>query len=169
MGHSQMARYLAVYILVTEGDGHSLFLDRLNHSCVPNVILSSNDNVTVELRALRDIQPGKELEISYVRMSKFATRRERREMLSEWNFTCACPVCCLSGGSLEDNDRTRVRIRENSEKIDRFLKEVATNAIEEKVLESGRLLLKYYSLRYIFGVVRYRYDFFLRILAHMSS
>ena len=127
----RLQRYNAYY------NGLYPMVARVNHSCWPNVILSTNDNVVVELRALRDIRPGEELEISYVRMSKFATRRERRAMLAEWDFTCACPVCCLSEGRLEDNDRTRVRIRENSEEIDGFLKEVTTEAIETKRIKSG--------------------------------
>jgi hypothetical protein len=105
-------------------DGLYNVISRLNHSCQPNVIWSTNDDnppYLQEVRALRDIPAGEEMTASYLRASKLRSRAERQEMLRNWAFICNCPVCSLTGADLEKNEKSRKIISESKEKISDFL------------------------------------------------
>ncbi|KAI0126830.1 hypothetical protein BJ170DRAFT_420717 [Xylariales sp. AK1849] len=75
---------------------------RLNHSCAPNVFHRYNariDRLTVH--ALRDIQPGEELNTSYIDICHPTVMR--RQMLRSWGFRCRCSAC----DSQDDEDDSR--------------------------------------------------------------
>eukprot|EP00929_Paragymnodinium_shiwhaense_P074029 TRINITY_DN37857_c0_g1_i1.p1 TRINITY_DN37857_c0_g1~~TRINITY_DN37857_c0_g1_i1.p1 ORF type:complete len:507 (+),score=101.54 TRINITY_DN37857_c0_g1_i1:140-1522(+) len=63
----------------------------MNHSCEPNCRVKYDGNAIATVVALREIQAGEELCISYI--DEDAPFEERREQLSEYGFDCACPRC----------------------------------------------------------------------------
>ena len=92
----------------------NLFLDRethggvyllhahLNHSCEPNVQtrhLDSRVVARVSIKALRDIEEGEELLVTYVQPSLGV--RERRRELKSWGIAeCKCSRCIREDGEL---------------------------------------------------------------------
>lgn len=102
-------------------DGTALFSTTciMNHSCNPNVTVSWADAaapkiwsnkynfpteseleqesetptkpLTLEVRALRDIEIGEELRFTYI--SKDLPRKERKRALAEYGFACKCALC----------------------------------------------------------------------------
>jgi len=68
----------------------------MNHSCTPNISVRHKDQRTalskITILALRDIDPGEELLITYVDPSMDVKQREKN--LGEWGFgACDCKRC----------------------------------------------------------------------------
>lgn len=62
-----------------------------NHSCAPNCLVS-NDGPVYSVRALRPIEPGEALTVTYVGL--YETRAARRaELLDDHLFVCGCGRC----------------------------------------------------------------------------
>ncbi len=86
-------------------DGTALFSTacKMNHSCIPNVFVQYRGGwgqqrpLVLECVAVRDIQPGEELCISYVDCD--LDTEERRQELLNYGFFCECPRC---EGKMED-------------------------------------------------------------------
>ncbi|KAI1842166.1 hypothetical protein JX266_011699 [Neoarthrinium moseri] len=65
---------------------------RLNHACAPNVFHRYNPRINrLTIHALKDIQPGEELNTSYIDICHPTV--VRRQMLKGWGFRCQCVVC----------------------------------------------------------------------------
>lgn len=65
---------------------------RINHSCTPNVHSHFRASSGADfVYALRDIQPGEEIEISYLDLTMPRARRQHRA--TGWSFECRCPAC----------------------------------------------------------------------------
>lgn len=62
-----------------------------NHSCAPNVCVIQH-NTVVNIYALRDIEPGEEVAISYIETNR-PTKDRRRCLQAEYNFYCRCLRC----------------------------------------------------------------------------
>jgi SET and MYND domain-containing protein len=64
-----------------------------NHSCIPNLRRYQGDDYgTLEVRAIRDIEAGEELCISYTDLHM--TTADRRSVLKDYfGFTCMCQRC----------------------------------------------------------------------------
>jgi hypothetical protein len=81
----------------------------VNHSCLPNAIVSFDDNARFFLRANRAIKVGEEIEISYL---ADMTKDQLKEGLgSQYCFLCECELC--KSVSLYPN-RIRIQILENT-------------------------------------------------------
>ncbi|PWV08307.1 hypothetical protein C3747_91g55 [Trypanosoma cruzi] len=65
-----------------------------NHSCEPNlqVVYSESGDETLSVVALRDIEPGEELCISYIDESLSYPERQQ-ELYEHYLFFCQCPKC----------------------------------------------------------------------------
>lgn len=73
---------------------HALFatVARINHSCTPNAHCHYRKTTGAQyVFALRDIQPGEELEIAYFDIT--APLQERLNRSKVWSFQCGCPAC----------------------------------------------------------------------------
>lgn len=94
--------------LVEEGDadchcsGTAFFRAQslMNHSCNPNCAARKEDadaDDSAMLYALRPIQPGEELTISYIEErnedNQLLPAEERRRLLRDYGFECRCSVC----------------------------------------------------------------------------
>lgn len=91
-------------------DGTSFYttICRINHSCVPNVMVrytvDPGAGLCAEMIALRDIQENEELVQSYIdntlrkctRLSgsdNFLGTEERQALLKDYGFVCTCSLC----------------------------------------------------------------------------
>ena len=104
---SQMRAFEVVAIKITNGfhNGVCLKMSRFNHSCRPNAQYFWNiDTNTRDVRALRKIEKGEEITLSYLptypyhpegkSYSILMSREERRAFLRDnWNFDCNCEGC----------------------------------------------------------------------------
>ncbi len=70
---------------------------RMNHSCLPNALRGPGQNGTVEVRALRDIGEGEEVNVSYISEALSKPTAPRRAILeARWQFKCLCERCQAS-------------------------------------------------------------------------
>ncbi|KAI2778045.1 SET domain-containing protein [Daldinia loculata] len=84
---------------------------RINHDCRPNVFWRySVRSLTVEVIAMRDIEPGEEITQSYVPLG--LSYEERKEDLKNWGFTCTCLLCASSQKQRAASDENRVRLQD---------------------------------------------------------
>merc|ERR1712130_10110 len=83
---------------------------RLNHSCAPNVAWSF-DSVKnlIEVRAVRSIDAGEELQVCYIDPVNMAEDRGKL-LKARYNFQCSCKVCALPPEELQNNDKVRREI-----------------------------------------------------------
>ena len=82
----------------TRGQGIYAIGACFNHSCLPNIQVSycERNDETLVVTALRDIEKGEELCISYI--DEDAPFEERQQQLSEhYLFTCCCSKCVVQG------------------------------------------------------------------------
>eukprot|EP01134_Creolimax_fragrantissima_P001127 CFRG1127T1 len=62
-----------------------------NHSCDPNVVITFN-GIELQAKAIKDVQEGEELFISYV--DNLSSRMDRRSQLKkQYYFDCTCLMC----------------------------------------------------------------------------
>jgi hypothetical protein len=80
-------------IPVVVGTAHYPTIALMNHSCDPNVEWRSADGTNkIQVYALRDIQQGEEIFISYIDQS--LPKDERQRMLTDlYGFACTCARC----------------------------------------------------------------------------
>lgn len=90
----------------------------MNHDCRPNVAYYfDSQTLTHQAHAVRTINPGEELTITYINPSQ--TRFERQDKLHRhWGFRCTCPFC-LQPRSLIDASDLRITL------IERLFKELS--------------------------------------------
>ncbi|KJR90026.1 uncharacterized protein SPSK_06348 [Sporothrix schenckii 1099-18] len=77
---------------------------RLNHDCRPNLHYHVH-GITQTVVAVRDIQPGDELTVSYVEV--LLSRAERQARLRDWGFACACSLCHNDTAAAERDKQTQ--------------------------------------------------------------
>jgi hypothetical protein len=82
---------------------------RINHACRPNAHARFiPKSLMMEIKALRDINVGEEIEISYGRVD--LKHAERQTLYKEgWNFTCTCNMCTSSPYAIAGSDQRRAR------------------------------------------------------------
>ncbi|KAM7212239.1 hypothetical protein V8F06_012375 [Rhypophila decipiens] len=97
--------HMAIYPLVS----------RINHACKPNAftrwILRSQ---STSIAALRDIEPGEEITISYLPLG--LTHSERQRRLQRWSFTCSCSLCKAPQETISTSDKQRTEIEDARDK-----------------------------------------------------
>lgn len=62
-----------------------------NHTCAPNVCVIQH-NTALNIMAMRDIEVGEEVAISYIEVNR-ATKDRRKCLQAEYNFFCRCTRC----------------------------------------------------------------------------
>ena len=95
-------------------DGFSVHGGFLNHACVPNALYCISDGHddmlkkhnwitgSVQIRALRDIQPGEEITVAYHRILRAGRDERRQYLLDAFKFHCQCHSCCRTDSLLEE-------------------------------------------------------------------
>jgi hypothetical protein len=94
------------------GDGYiCLFpsVARINHACQPNAHPHFiPKTLLMEVTALRDIETGEEITISYGNIDM--KHAERQKLYKDgWNFTCTCSLCTASPSEIAGSDQRRAR------------------------------------------------------------
>ncbi|KAI1806354.1 SET domain-containing protein [Daldinia bambusicola] len=85
-------------------------VSRVNHACRPNsYIRFTPSTLAVSVVALKDIDPGEEITITYVPLGN--TKDERREALQKWGFECTCSLCTASKTEVAASDYRRAKIK----------------------------------------------------------
>eukprot|EP00933_Yihiella_yeosuensis_P018207 TRINITY_DN15032_c2_g1_i1.p1 TRINITY_DN15032_c2_g1~~TRINITY_DN15032_c2_g1_i1.p1 ORF type:complete len:517 (+),score=104.24 TRINITY_DN15032_c2_g1_i1:40-1590(+) len=89
---------------------------RINHSCAPNAEYLWSETLQMEeVRAVRDIEPGEEVCVSYVGDAILQPRSVRQEHIREgFRFVCRCSACIVESG---ESDRRRLRLTTLREEI----------------------------------------------------
>ncbi|KAB5585560.1 hypothetical protein GE09DRAFT_1071108 [Coniochaeta sp. 2T2.1] len=99
-------------------------ISRINHACKPNAHtrFSQQRGLSMSAVALRDIEPGEEVTISY---AEFGTTYGQRQhaLLHTWGFRCTCELCTSSSEVLVTSDKRRGRIGEIREEIVELVRE----------------------------------------------
>lgn len=75
-----------------QGTGFFALQSTINHSCAPNAAADCLPSGQTVITALSDIPAGSEVLLSYIE-EEGAGLRERRRMLRDYGFTCACQRC----------------------------------------------------------------------------
>ncbi|EXA29335.1 hypothetical protein FOVG_19159 [Fusarium oxysporum f. sp. pisi HDV247] len=88
----------------------------INHSCRANAHNSWNENLEQEtIHAIRDIEPGEEITISYDHGGPSTSRKPW--LKEQFGFDCDCPVCRLPLVELEKSDKRRKQIQQLDQDI----------------------------------------------------
>jgi hypothetical protein len=93
---------------------------RINHACRPNAHARFvPKTLLMEIKALRDIEVGEEISISYGRVD--LKHKERQDLYKQgWNFECTCDMCTSSSYAIAGSDQRRARfaqLRKNLENL----------------------------------------------------
>ncbi|KAL0930504.1 uncharacterized protein CTRU02_214579 [Colletotrichum truncatum] len=88
-------------------DGHHFGnypeVSRFNHDCRPNVAFYIDSDLRHHTQAVRNIEPGEELTISYV--DSLSSRQVRQDRAKRnWGFGCTCKQCSLPPALVKDSD-----------------------------------------------------------------
>ena len=76
------------------GTGFFVSVARTNHSCDPNVTMDfESGNAVVSCRTVRPVTCGEELRMSYISNPAAKRYDTRKAQLSDYLFTCVCPLC----------------------------------------------------------------------------
>ncbi|KAG5934512.1 hypothetical protein E4U60_003810 [Claviceps pazoutovae] len=90
----------------------AIFLEacRINHDCKSNAIYDWNTHIKRNtVHAVRDINEGEEITVSYVVILK--TRESRQRTLKNtYHFTCRCSLCSLPNEQSQERDRKIAQI-----------------------------------------------------------
>lgn len=85
---------------------------RINHSCTPNLQNHWNADLgRLELHAIRSIEAGEEMAITYTDL--LANRDIRRaDLKARYNFECSCNACTLKSAALSVSNTRRTKAAE---------------------------------------------------------
>ncbi len=109
-----------------------LMTSHINHSCVPNVIkLSKNDLAIV--KTIQPIKKGQQIFLSYINDPSEMTGRDRNDRLEEiYGFRCKCELC-INGfklcGQLLENDEDFLYVAKNVDNCDNLLVQMKEHCI----------------------------------------
>jgi len=68
----------------------------MNHSCDPNSKQDVTDDIednNIAVIALKDIQKGEEITISYINLKNIEKKERRKQLKIDYNFECNCKRC----------------------------------------------------------------------------
>ena len=96
-----------------DGTAHFSIATKMNHSCEPNVVILYNTRgwgskhpLVAQCVALRDIQEGEELTISYITSDD--SYEDRQTALENYGFICTCPKCEREIETIADGDNNNI-------------------------------------------------------------
>ncbi|KAI1074004.1 SET domain-containing protein [Whalleya microplaca] len=107
-------------------------VSRFNHDCRPNLNYRIT-NATHTTVAVRDIQPGEELSISYIGM--LYPRAERQKLLRHWGFNCTCSHCAVPKREAAASDARIAKIGILEKALENFNETVVTAETGARLVE----------------------------------
>ena len=97
-------------------------VSRLNHDCRPNLAFFVGPDLAHTTTAVRDVQPGEELTISY--LNAFEPRAVRRARArAAWGFECSCSQCRRPDAEAAASDRRLEEIARIEARLTNFRSE----------------------------------------------
>ena len=76
------------------GSGVAIKTARFNHSCQPNATALIMANGQNQIRAVKDIKAGEEINICYLGgFNTLRNKKFRQKLLYTWHFVCLCDLC----------------------------------------------------------------------------
>ncbi|KAK6189334.1 hypothetical protein LQW54_013373 [Pestalotiopsis sp. IQ-011] len=105
-------------------------VSRFNHDCRPNVAFYIDDKLTHHTHAIRDIEPGEELTISYLDSFRVREVRQQRAHAS-WGFACTCSQCSLSKNEADKSDARLFSIY----KVENLLADLGNRQVSPDMIE----------------------------------
>ncbi|TGJ79117.1 hypothetical protein E0Z10_g9644 [Xylaria hypoxylon] len=109
----------------------------LNHDCRPNLAFFVDQNLTHYTHAVRDIEPGEELTISYIDALQARSIRQERTRNS-LGFPCACPHCTLSKKDSDASDDRLLAISRIESELSDFSSQASSPAMIEEYMSLYR-------------------------------
>ncbi|KAI8942449.1 hypothetical protein NX059_000517 [Plenodomus lindquistii] len=115
---------------------------RINHACVPNAHARFIPRtLLMEIKAVRDIAVGEEINISYGKIELESA--ERKKLYQDgWNFTCTCSLCTASSYEIAGSDQRRARFAQLRKMLENLTAETYEPqqivAWEKEVMELSR-------------------------------
>ncbi|KAI1503670.1 hypothetical protein F5X99DRAFT_374124 [Biscogniauxia marginata] len=104
-----------------------------NHDCRPNLAFYIDQTLTYHAHAIRDIEPGEELTVSY--LDPFQLRSARQERAQQTlGFTCICPLCSSSHKEVAASDARLLLIQRIEGELADFSSQEASPALIEKLI-----------------------------------
>ncbi|POW13371.1 hypothetical protein PSTT_03823 [Puccinia striiformis] len=111
----------------------------------------NNETMQVEMRAMREIAPGEELTISYIKLVQSREKRQKK-LHGTYGFHCGCSLCSLSDAESDASDGRLDRIYELWETVaDWYSSPPATPADAEEIIELFHTARKYAALAVAYG------------------
>ncbi|XP_040016533.2 N-lysine methyltransferase SMYD2-B isoform X1 [Gasterosteus aculeatus] len=83
----------------------------INHSCLPSAIVTY-DGTAAQVRAVRNMEPGDEVLISYIDLM-YPTDDRNNRLRESYYFTCDCRDCKSKSG-----DKAKLRVRKRSDPVE---------------------------------------------------
>ncbi|SPO01452.1 uncharacterized protein DNG_04125 [Cephalotrichum gorgonifer] len=141
----------------------------LSHNCRPNAAFHIDNNFVHQVSAVRKIQPGEEISISY--FNPFLPTAERQEMIKRWlGKPCSCSACTQGGrldqilvsdGRLEEIQAIESKLRDFDTRVTTGMLTRLVQLYQDEGLESrlanmyGQVAINYNSLGYQKRCVKY--------------
>ncbi|KAI0419189.1 hypothetical protein F5X98DRAFT_335466 [Xylaria grammica] len=105
----------------------------LNHDCRPNLAFFIDQNLTHYTHAVRDVEPGEELTISYIDGLQIRSVRQERTRNS-LGFSCACSHCTLSERDSGASDSRLLAISRIEGELSDFNSQASSPAMIEEYI-----------------------------------
>ncbi|KAH7070129.1 hypothetical protein FB567DRAFT_564860 [Paraphoma chrysanthemicola] len=106
-----------------DGISHSALFPEiamLNHDCRPNAAYFWDEQMmTHYVHAIRDIQPGEEITITYIDNEKDRKTRMKR-LQKSWGFKCSCSACTANPSLTAESDNRLYQITELARILDNW-------------------------------------------------
>jgi hypothetical protein len=120
---------------------------RINHSCIPNVHYEYNPAIQRgTFHAVRDIERGEELLISYINGGS-RTKRWREPKLDLWGFKCQCAACAN-----DEEGKKREERRKEMFELDQKLAKQSTYGTEMTPMQALKAATKLAGLQMAEGI-----------------
>jgi len=115
-------------------------ISRLNHSCVPNVVI--NQQFPTSVIAIRNIPAGEEVSWCYNGDALYQDRHTRHmELQQGWAIPlCKCKYCTLSTEDQKFSDSNRLALKEVERKIKNSILEKEVKGLAELLQQKHQLL-----------------------------
>ncbi|KAK3044262.1 hypothetical protein LTS18_001763, partial [Coniosporium uncinatum] len=137
-------------------DGHSTVfpeISRINHDCRPNSHYYTDQDAWIHtVVALKTIQPGEEVTVSY--LSPYMRTYERAAKIPlSWGFNCTCPSCAAARKGREASDERLNRIIN----IEKMLSDVSPGRRGSPA--AGERLISLYEQEHFHGPIALGYTY----------
>ncbi|KAK8127826.1 hypothetical protein PG984_008934 [Apiospora sp. TS-2023a] len=137
-------------------------ISRLNHACRPNAQYYFDPlTMTQHVHAVRDIYPGEEITVSYIKHSAFQTyRRRQKKIESMWHFGCTCEFCSRNRHQIKASDERILQIQKLIKEFqDRTRHSKATPQAAELLVSLYRQEKLWYAMYEAYTMAALEYSF----------